>query len=160
MVLTTQLVPAGVIFRIVSLSASATYTLVLLSTAMPSGSANRAWPLVLSIIIFYTAPAPPAAGTAKYAPSVGMMLGICSAYSSRWRPSGASAQWSSCRWSKVVREFTRHLEQVRHCGPATINQRLTASRAWAGFVGTNSPEYLDGAASCKPFVSKSIPRIP
>jgi len=44
---------------------------------------------------------------------------------------------------KVVREFTRHLEQVRHCGPATINQRLTALRAWAGFVGANSPEYLE-----------------
>ena len=44
---------------------------------------------------------------------------------------------------KVVREFTRHLEKVRHCGPATINQRLTALRAWAGFVGANSPEHLE-----------------
>jgi integrase/recombinase XerD len=44
---------------------------------------------------------------------------------------------------KVVREFTRHLEQVRHCGPATINHRLTALRAWANFVSANSPEYLE-----------------
>ena len=44
---------------------------------------------------------------------------------------------------KVVREFTRHLEEVRHCGPSTINQRLAALRAWAGFVATNSPEHLE-----------------
>jgi integrase/recombinase XerD len=44
---------------------------------------------------------------------------------------------------KLVREFIRHLEQVRHCGPSTINQRLTAIRAWAGFVATNRPEYLE-----------------
>lgn len=43
----------------------------------------------------------------------------------------------------VVREFTRHLEQVRHCSPSTINQRLTALRAWAGFVGNHSPEHLE-----------------
>jgi site-specific recombinase XerD len=50
---------------------------------------------------------------------------------------------------KTVREFTRHLEQVRHCGPATINQRLTALRAWAGFVGTNSPEHLEWSRQIK-----------
>jgi len=44
---------------------------------------------------------------------------------------------------KLVREFTEHLEQARHCGPATVNQRLTALRAWAGFVGANSPELLE-----------------
>jgi integrase/recombinase XerD len=44
---------------------------------------------------------------------------------------------------KLVREFTAHLEKVRHCGAATINQRLTALRAWADFIGTNSPEHLD-----------------
>ena len=44
---------------------------------------------------------------------------------------------------KLIREFTRNLEQVRHCSPSTINQRLTALRAWAGFVGTNSPEHLE-----------------
>src|ERR1035441_9047629 len=44
---------------------------------------------------------------------------------------------------KMIRAFTRYLEQVRHCGIATINQRVTALRAWADFVGTNSPEHLD-----------------
>ena len=27
---------------------------------------------------------------------------------------------------KLIRAFTQHLEKVRHCGPATITQRLTA----------------------------------
>jgi site-specific recombinase XerD len=44
---------------------------------------------------------------------------------------------------KTLREFTRHLEQVRHCGPSTINQRLAALRAWAGFVAAKSPEPLE-----------------
>ena len=44
---------------------------------------------------------------------------------------------------KTLREFTRHLEQVRHCGPSTINQRLAALRAWARFVAANSPEHLE-----------------
>jgi integrase/recombinase XerD len=44
---------------------------------------------------------------------------------------------------KVVRTFLGHLEQVRHCGPATCNQRLAALRAWCGFVGINSPEHLE-----------------
>jgi site-specific recombinase XerD len=44
---------------------------------------------------------------------------------------------------KRLREFTRHLEQVRHCGPSTINQRLAALRAWARFVAANSPEHLE-----------------
>ena len=44
---------------------------------------------------------------------------------------------------KMIREFTQHLEKVRHCGASTVNQRLTALRAWAGFVGSNSPEHLE-----------------
>src|SRR5258708_1097137 len=44
---------------------------------------------------------------------------------------------------KVVRAFLVHLEQVRHCGPPSCNQRLAALRAWCGFVGINSPEHLD-----------------
>jgi integrase/recombinase XerD len=44
---------------------------------------------------------------------------------------------------KLVREFVRHLEHVRHCSPSTINQRLISLRAWARFVGINSPEHLD-----------------
>ncbi len=45
--------------------------------------------------------------------------------------------------SKVIRTFLTHLEQVRYCGPATLNQRLAALRAWCGFVGLNSPEHLE-----------------
>lgn len=44
---------------------------------------------------------------------------------------------------KIIRAFTQHLEGVRHCGVSTINQRLTALRAWAVFVGVHSPEYLE-----------------
>jgi len=44
---------------------------------------------------------------------------------------------------KVLRELTRHLEQVRHCGPSTINQRLAALRAWARFVAAHNPEHLE-----------------
>lgn len=44
---------------------------------------------------------------------------------------------------KIVREFIRHLEQARHCGPSTLNQRLAALRAWVRFVGRNAPEYLE-----------------
>ena len=44
---------------------------------------------------------------------------------------------------KIVREFIQYLEQVRQCGPSTINQRLATLRAWVRFVGTNAPEHLD-----------------
>jgi integrase/recombinase XerD len=44
---------------------------------------------------------------------------------------------------KRVREFLQHLEQVRHCSSATVNQRLVSIRTWARFVGLNSPEELE-----------------
>jgi len=44
---------------------------------------------------------------------------------------------------KLVREFVGHLERVRHCTPSTINQRVFSLRAWARFVGINSPEHLE-----------------
>jgi site-specific recombinase XerD len=50
---------------------------------------------------------------------------------------------------KMIRGFTQHLEQVRHCVPSTINQRVTALRAWADFVGTNSPEHLEWSRQIK-----------
>jgi integrase/recombinase XerD len=50
---------------------------------------------------------------------------------------------------KLIREFTRNLEQVRRCSSSTINQRLTALRAWASFVGTNSPEHLEWSRQIK-----------
>ncbi len=51
--------------------------------------------------------------------------------------------------SKLVREFLRHLEGVRHCSPSTINQRLISLRAWARFVGINSPEHLEWSAQIR-----------
>jgi site-specific recombinase XerD len=44
---------------------------------------------------------------------------------------------------KLVREFLRNLEHDRRCSPSTINQRLVSLRAWARFVGINSPEHLE-----------------
>jgi site-specific recombinase XerD len=50
---------------------------------------------------------------------------------------------------KVIRAFLTHLEQARHCGQATLNQRLAALRAWCGFVGLNSPEHLEWSHSIR-----------
>ena len=44
---------------------------------------------------------------------------------------------------KLVGEFVRHLEQVRHCRPSTLNQRVISLRTWARFVGIHSPEHLE-----------------
>ena len=61
---------------------------------------------------------------------------------------------------KLLREFTRHLEQVRHCGPATINQRLAALRAWAHFVATQSPEHLEWSAQVQTIHLKKCASTP
>lgn len=50
---------------------------------------------------------------------------------------------------QMIRAFTQHLEQVRHCGPSTINPRVTALRAWADFVGANRPEHLEWSRQIK-----------
>ena len=50
---------------------------------------------------------------------------------------------------KMIRAFIQYLEDVRHCGPSTINQRLAALRAWADFVGTNRPEHLEWSRQIK-----------
>lgn len=47
---------------------------------------------------------------------------------------------------EVVRRFLAHLESQRHCSPTTRNQRLAAIHAFARFVGTRSPEYLEWCA--------------
>src|SRR5437867_4354332 len=59
-VLTTQLVPAGVIFRIVAFPISATYRLPELSTATPEGYRNRALPPTPSALPAFVKPAKPA----------------------------------------------------------------------------------------------------
>ena len=50
---------------------------------------------------------------------------------------------------KVVRDFLRYLETVRHCSPSTINQRLAGLRAWIRFVGENSPEHLEWSSQVR-----------
>jgi integrase/recombinase XerD len=46
---------------------------------------------------------------------------------------------------KMIRAFTQHLD----CAPSTINQRVTALRAWADFVGANRPEHLEWSRQIK-----------
>lgn len=41
-----------------------------------------------------------------------------------------------------VRAFLKHLEDQRHCGIVTRNQRLAAIRSLAYFIGAHAPEYL------------------
>jgi integrase/recombinase XerD len=43
---------------------------------------------------------------------------------------------------KALRAFLQHLGQARHCCASTLNQRLAALRAWARFVGAESPEQV------------------
>ena len=50
---------------------------------------------------------------------------------------------------KLVREFLRHLETARHCGPSTVNQRLAAIRAWIRFVAEKSPEHLEQSSQVR-----------
>ena len=61
---------------------------------------------------------------------------------------------------KLVREFTQHLKEVRHCGPSTINQRLATLRAWARFVAANSPEYLEWSSQIQTIHLKKGPSRP
>jgi len=42
---------------------------------------------------------------------------------------------------KLLRAFLQHLAQTRHSTASTVNQRLAALRAWARFVGAQSPEH-------------------
>jgi site-specific recombinase XerD len=41
-----------------------------------------------------------------------------------------------------LRAFLRHLEESRHCGIATRNQRLAVIHSVAYFIGVNSPEHI------------------
>jgi integrase/recombinase XerD len=41
-----------------------------------------------------------------------------------------------------IRRFLGHLEEARHCGVATRNQRLAAIHSLARYVGERSPEHL------------------
>lgn len=61
---------------------------------------------------------------------------------------------------KLIREFLRHLETIRHCGPATVNQRLAALRAWVRFVAERSPEHLDCSSQIRTIHLKKHARHP
>ncbi|SFT81923.1 tyrosine-type recombinase/integrase [Paraburkholderia aspalathi] len=50
---------------------------------------------------------------------------------------------------KLVRAFLSHLEEKRHCGTGTRNQRLGALHALARFVGEHSPEHIDWCAQIR-----------
>ncbi|MEI2724372.1 MAG: hypothetical protein V9H26_12825 [Verrucomicrobiota bacterium] len=45
-------------------------------------------------------------------------------------------------------------------GPATINQRLAALRAWAHFVATQSPEHLEWSTQVQTIHLKKCPSAP
>jgi integrase/recombinase XerD len=50
---------------------------------------------------------------------------------------------------KLARAFLSHLEEKRHCGTGTRNQRLGALHALARFVGEHSPEHIDWCAQIR-----------
>ena len=43
----------------------------------------------------------------------------------------------------IVKDFLLDLETNRHCSLSTRNQRLSAIHAFAKFIGSNSPDYLE-----------------
>ena len=49
----------------------------------------------------------------------------------------------------VLRGFLAHLEQQRHCGVATRNQRLAALRSLFRFIGQHVPELIDHATQIR-----------
>lgn len=54
--------------------------------------------------------------------------------------------------------FLSHLEQSRHCGISTRNQRLAAIRSLAHFIGQNSPEHLEWCGQIRAVPFKKAPR--
>ncbi len=59
-----------------------------------------------------------------------------------------------------VRQFLLDLEQKRHCGVTTRNQRLAAIRALARFVGLYSPEHLEWCGQIRAIPFKKATRSP
>ena len=62
---------------------------------------------------------------------------------------------------KLIRQFLTHLEQDRHCGHRTRNQRLGGLHAFARFVGEHSPEHVQWCAQIRliPFKRTGQPGI-
>src|ERR1035437_9369056 len=57
-----------------------------------------------------------------------------------------------------VKFFLAELEQARHCGISTRNQRLAAIRSLAHFIGQNSPEHLHWCTQIRGIPFKKAPR--
>ena len=55
-----------------------------------------------------------------------------------------------------VRAFLLHLEQERGCLPQTRNQRLAASRAFARYVGSCSPEHVEWCEQIRAIPRKKV----
>lgn len=57
-----------------------------------------------------------------------------------------------------IKIFLADVEQTRHCGIATRNQRLAAIRSLAHFIGQNSPEHLQWCGQIRVVPFKKAPR--
>lgn len=57
-----------------------------------------------------------------------------------------------------VKAFLADVEQTRHCGVVTRNQRLAALRSLANFIGQNSPEHLQWCGQIRVLPFKKAPR--
>lgn len=57
----------------------------------------------------------------------------------------------------IVRSFLGHLEQQRHCGTATRNQRLAALRYLYRFIGQRVPELIDHATQIQSVPPRRAP---
>ena len=61
--------------------------------------------------------------------------------------------------AKRVLQFLAHVEDERGCSIQTRNQRLTAIRAFARFVGSRNPEYVEWCAQIRTIpVKKATPQ--
>ena len=60
----------------------------------------------------------------------------------------------------LLRQFLKHLEEERHCGVATRNQRLAAIHALATFIGRRNPEDLAWCAELRSVCFKKAPKVP
>jgi site-specific recombinase XerD len=57
----------------------------------------------------------------------------------------------------VIRGFLAHIEQQRHCGVATRNQRLAALRSLFRFIGRHVPELVDHATQIQAIPLRRAP---
>jgi integrase/recombinase XerD len=57
-----------------------------------------------------------------------------------------------------IKIFLADVEQTRHCGVATRNQRLAAIRSLAHYIGQNSPEHLQWCGQIRVVPFKKSPR--